>query len=343
MFFILPVSVLAQTTSGLDTNRLYLYGLQADVASIMRSVDSASSLPEAEQRFKEKYERRFKSMTDTYQVAGDPVVQGLLDIYTAYWRSVLLKTMHQSEADASLSKAVDRFLKVHHRGKVTPFQTALKSFLESRGYFATTGKTGSIYDLILWKREDHHAYTVRLPDGETTVRVVFIEDIKTLGWEDYATFGKYVPGGWAKTDRLYCVRERYDLNSEKFRVSYLSHEGQHFADYKRYPKLRSADLEYRAKLTEIVLADATMIDLIGKFIANSKNDANNPHAFANFHLISRLSEKLFNETFVDSLQRWKAADPKDLKEAARLLLTQHSLELDQAGSETVTGVLKHTP
>src|SRR4029077_9164441 len=63
--------------------------------------------------------------------------------------------------------------------------------------------------------------------------------------------------GWATAMTLYAVRSAYDIESESFRVSYLAHEAQHFADYGRFPKLARPEREYRAKLTELAEAQAT--------------------------------------------------------------------------------------
>ena len=52
-------------------------------------------------------------------------------------------------------------------------------------------------------------------------------------------------------DTLYCVEWAYAPDTENFEVSYLKHEAQHLADFQRFPGLPSAELEYRAKLTEL--------------------------------------------------------------------------------------------
>ena len=58
-------------------------------------------------------------------------------------------------------------------------------------------------------------------------------------------------GGWAKEDGLYCLCRHYDLDSERYKLSFLKHEARHFADYELYPELQPSDMEYRSKLTEL--------------------------------------------------------------------------------------------
>ena len=86
-----------------------------------------------------------------------------------------------------------------------------------------------------------------------------MEDFATLGWMEYATLGAHHPGGWTEEEGIYCVKKAYDVNSENFKISYLTHEARHFADKKLWPDLKSADLEYRAKLTELNLAQDTLL------------------------------------------------------------------------------------
>jgi hypothetical protein len=76
-------------------------------------------------------------------------------------------------------------------------------------------------------------------------------------------------GGWAiKEDaNLYCNKGDYDLNSEHFKVSYLKHETIHFTDLNEYPQLSSADLEYRAKLIELMYCtQETIYDRVTQFV-----------------------------------------------------------------------------
>ena len=75
-------------------------------------------------------------------------------------------------------------------------------------------------------------------------------------WLNYLTFGKSGTGGWSNGDGLiHCVKHCYDLESESFRVSLLKHEAQHAADQGRYPGMSVEELEYRAKLVELIYSE----------------------------------------------------------------------------------------
>lgn len=92
-----------------------------------------------------------------------------------------------------------------------------------------------------------------------------------------------------------CPTNPLTLESENFKISYLKHEGQHFADYRLFPQLSSADPEYRAKLVEFCYAEESAHKLIVFFLRNSSRDRNNSHAFANNCVLRDLSKIRFKK------------------------------------------------
>ena len=147
-----------------------------------------------------------------------------------------------------------------------------------------------------------------------------MDNFITLGWEEYATIGRYYPGGWATVKALYCVKKAYDLKSEKFLISYLAHESRHFTDYKLFPKLTSTDLEYRAKLTELSLAQKTLYDLLKFFINNANYDSDNGHSVANYCAIRDLSKALFKVEFEKDINKWKNISTNKINKTAYKIL-----------------------
>ncbi len=160
------------------------------------------------------------------------------------------------------------------------------------------------------------------------------------GWADYATFGKYYAAGWATKDALYCVKKAYDISSEKFQVSYLTHEAQHFSDYDSFPLLKQADLEYRAKLAELSVAKETVYKLLKVFIQRAENSIENAHPFANYCVIRDLSKIIFNENFVSDVKIWEKLSYQEINEASVELIKQHSTALNNLGPKTVTNLIK---
>ncbi|MBN8571443.1 MAG: hypothetical protein J0M18_17605, partial [Ignavibacteria bacterium] len=171
---------------------------------------------------------------------------------------------------------------------------------------------------------------------KVTVKVIFMNEVVTMGWEDYATLGRYYPGGWATDKELFCVGSAYDTASENFNVSYLQHEGQHFSDYKVFPKLTGPDLEYRAKLVELTYAKESIYNLINFFIHNSNYDRSNPHAFGNFCVIRDISNKLFDGKTESDIEKWKAVPGEKINKIAKELLITNTKLIKEAGSDTVS-------
>ncbi|MFZ0454594.1 MAG: hypothetical protein WAM24_12695, partial [Ignavibacteriaceae bacterium] len=149
----------------------------------------------------------------------------------------------------------------------------------------------------------------------------------TLGWEGYATFDHFYPGGWTGTDTLYCIKKGYDINSENFKVSLLTHETQHLLDKKLYSDFPRWRAEYRAKLAELSVANKTVYDLINGFIKGSENDPRLPHPFAEYKIIENLSKEIFNEKSVTDINKWENISRLKINNASRKLLKQNSIGL----------------
>jgi hypothetical protein len=166
-----------------------------------------------------------------------------------------------------------------------------------------------------------------MADTIVNVPVIFIDTPITLGWEGYATFDHYYPGGWTSADSLYCITKGYDITSEKFRVSYLTHEAQHLIDSKIYSGYSRWIAEYRAKLAELSVAEKTVYTLINFFIKDSKNDSHLTHPYGEYRVISDLSKEIFKENFVIDSKRWETISFQDINNASKKLLKQNTLTL----------------
>jgi predicted SprT family Zn-dependent metalloprotease len=125
-----------------------------------------------------------------------------------------------------------------------------------------------------------------------------MENYLTSGWMDYATCGTSKVGGFAKPKALYCNATEYNQKSEKFRVSYLVHEAQHYADYKKFKNLDSFALEYRAKLAEIIASRRTTRKLISLFQSQSSKKRHSYHSYATHKIIENLGSSVKMESII---------------------------------------------
>ena len=123
-------------------------------------------------------------------------------------------------------------------------------------------------------------------------------------WLDFISFGQIGTGGWiGENGTLYYVRDSYDIESKSFTISFLKHEAQHAYDQRMYPNISSIDLEYRAKLVELIYWPNE--ELIKSILVEEDNsNPNNSHSVAAFRIIEKLSDKIFRNTFINNEDVW---------------------------------------
>lgn len=274
---------------------------------------------------------------------ADPFVDTVVRAYFRYWTDSLLQRKPQPEARSGLLEDLQRAL-ARTRGKVPApdldqVTEALGPVLEAKGFHSIRGVTSPYYDLLLWRKETTRTYEVHLPEeGIQHVTVVFLSDFLLHGWEGFATCGWLYPGGWTTPKALYCDADSYDPESEAFRVSYLAHEGQHFYDLKRFPGLGGPDLEYRAKLVELALADQSLQTLLERFQSRMGEDPRTPHAFANGRVIRELSSALQGDPSAPKVAlKWHEVGAARIRAAARALLQRDTETMEKARPDLPEG------
>jgi hypothetical protein len=245
--------------------------------------------------FFRKVNRRFLSKDELNPVrSSDELVARIIRAYRQYYRDALLDLSRKDSFERALEERVrdiakDCGLRIKERHSWASVEALLTKEFLRRGYRALFGRVTPFRSLLVWKRERTRIFIVPLMSGPQRVKVVLLDEFVELGWLHYATFGRYYVGGWAKKSALYCVSRAYKHNfrSEAFRVSYLAHEAQHYSDYKSFPGLTQSDLEYRAKLAELI-ASKRPKRLMRKFVAEARNDPKFPHCHAAFRILRDL-------------------------------------------------------
>lgn len=325
-------------TLAFEYKKIYAYCLDGHVTVALELLNSYSTtaLSANDANFKTAFENRFKGPEDKsdFLENREPGITALLKIYQGYWRQALLD--NSRSYDSMLIEQVAGYLKQHHPpaanlvAHADSIDTYLAGFIKAQHLYTTGfGKTGKFYDLLVWKTQRDTTYSFSLSNERTVSRVILMNDFITLGWEEYATLNKYYPGGWATKEALYCVQKAYDMNSENFLISYLAHESRHFADFKRFPKLTSADLEYRAKLTELSMAKKTLYDIIAFFSRNANQQSENGHAVANYCVVRDMSKALFKVDFEKDKTSWQKLSIKKINRTAFALLKKNTRALQK--------------
>jgi hypothetical protein len=255
----------------------------------------------------------------------------VLGVYRSYWISVLMKRMTPAQAEATLFESLARWDATAAKDLESRAEGVHRA-LERQGWHALGGVTPPLRELMLWRQQTSNLRTVALPGGDIDVNVTLLDGFASLGWAAWATCDHRHTGGWATADGIMVVAPAWDLRSEVYTVSLLAHEAQHFSDYPRYPKLAQTDLEYRAKLVEIALAETTQRNLLGQFASAAERNRGLPHPFANHWLVERLRARLGGAD-------WRDRPRDEIAQAALAELQAHSAELDAAGAALVETVL----
>ena len=273
-----------------------LQGLGSEAIAALRKVDTTALLPR-EAGVRSCMLDRLQARHVPPVALSDTVLAAVLAAYREYWLRALLAEHPVAENESWLLERLNRLVSAdggNASDNLDALEPALERLIRKHGYHGLLGVTSPFRELMLWKSEADSAYRVELPEGAETVTVVFMDDFASLGWAGFATCDRHHSGGWTKPDKLFAVRSAYDLGSENFRVSYLAHEAQHFADQRRRPKLeRQDELEYRAKLVELAVGSTSVHDLLETFAANVSDDRGVPHSYANGRVVRDMRASLF--------------------------------------------------
>jgi len=274
-----------------------------------------------------------------------PLSNAVLLAYRSYWQDSMMRRVTREDAEAELKRRLDAIL-AQWRIADSPSDSLGAASEQARqavgrdGLFALAGVTAPYYELALWRSQSERRYDVQLHDRRVATRVVFLDDFVSFGWAGFATCNRAHTGGWATRTALFAVRSAYDLDSEAFRVSYLAHEARHFSDYRRFPNLEQPELEYRAKLTELALAETTSHRLIAGFARTASRDRYLPHHFANYWVATDMSRSIFGSAeLVDSRERWERVPAPEIRAAARQLLAANERNLLKSDPKSVSRFL----
>lgn len=340
---LLPLALEAQQAERPElVNRYISQALQGDLSraeSLFANLEERELAPE-EYDLLERFRQRFVTREEKAERSGSALVDAVVAAFRRYWTSALMGEAPEAQARATLDEELRKTLRRFGAAAGdAPLDRKLRDALEKRGWHVLTGVTQPFRELMLWRSETEKTYRVKLTDGVQRVRVVFLDDFLVLGWSHFATFGKAYSGGWTRPDALYVIAPAYDIGSERFRVNYLKHEARHFADIAHYPRLRQADLEYRAKLTELVFAEERFWETLSNFINNAAANENAPHAYANHTVVANLSSRLLDVPYEASLERWLALDKEDIRAGARKLLAEHTRAIEAGGPKSIESII----
>lgn len=252
---------------------------------------------------------------------ADDFVRRVLRDYQDYWWHAMKAPRQRAQLEAKLLETLRK--RVGPDANDAKDMDALEPLLQGRllahGYRAQLGRTMPLRELMIWRRQETRPWTVELPEGPYTVKVELLDDWVSRGWTSYGRCERGSAGGWATAEALYAVVPSYTegLDSEAFRVVFLGHETQHFADQNAFPGLASWELEYRAKLVELAQARDVSAKRLGGMITAQGDDPDSPHTYANKQVITDLTARFGAAPDTVAIERLQQAATDLLREDTR--------------------------
>ena len=247
------------------------------------------------------------------------MLNDILRLYQIYFRDTFYCGLSEADAAGKLVKQLRTLLNMPNADEES-LTEQLKSVFEANGYHALFGKTQGYYGPYVWRDTIPTVYRVELPDGTAEYTVNILKGFVFRSWMDYLTFGRYGTGGWASPDgTINCIEQAYDFESERFLVSLLKHEAQHTLDMKNFPGITPAELEYRAKLVELIYS--VNLGLLQKFLSEAdESRTGDSHAVAS----ARIKRELARESvYTDQTELSR------IQTRALTLLRAHTKEMEK--------------
>ena len=305
----------------------YRLCLTGDVREAFQFLERQTNKPAYVARFQKRVARRFFENPPYLRLKKAPHwVRTVLKSYAAYYIAVLTKTASPEDAETSLTSALIKQLGVADNLDLDELDVELERLFKTKlGWHYLGGVTAPFRGPYIYETRSLQEYNVELPQGNFLLKVWQMSDFHSLSWLDFATFGKIGTGGWAKEEGLYCVLDKYDLDSDQFKINYLKHESQHYFDYKQFPFIakngHQGILEYRAKLVELIYSKNPSLAMT--FASQQDKNSSNPHGYAAF----RLTTDLLEQIGLESPQALAGIDVKAIQEAAAILFERSTAEL----------------
>jgi hypothetical protein len=294
------------------SDRYISLALQGDLsqAESLFAGTSPDNEPMSVIELSQQFQIRFiEQSEDLSPGSGDALVDAVVSAYRKYWILTLMGQLSKQDGDGFLEAALQQVLSEQGQVEIPGHPVNVFEFIgqlfDERGIHFLDTPAPPLRDLFLWQTEENTSYTVSLTDRTQKVRVTFMAGLYSVGWKQFATLGLVSTTGWVEGDRLYCVEWAYDRESENFEVSYLKHESRHLADFELFPELQSTDLEYRAKLTELVFASTSLMRLLDDFTNKSALNPDSPHTYANYRVTRDVYREISGAPFPESGNPWQ--------------------------------------
>ncbi len=301
-----------------------LQGKLRDAVEYLRLLPSNQRLTDKYHKLYEKEPRKLLKMSD------NKIVNEILEFFQEYYYDVFWQNIDEDTARSTLTqKLANHFgisvpeLKTEEE-KINFFdkkiEPALKETVTKQGFLYLGGDTQGHLGPYIWHSTEPTEFSVEIPSGEYRYTVNMMKGFVSRSWMAYISFGKIGAGGWASEDgKLNCVwKGENRLKRSAFQVDFLKHEAQHAYDFEHFDNMSAVDLEYRAKLVQLIYA--VNMNSFKTFMSEaSKANQKNSHVYASYMIIRNLSKAIFGVDYQSDFIKWKNKKGKIAKVALDLL------------------------
>ncbi len=241
-----------------------------------------------------------------YKRTENEVLEGIDRIYQNYYRNIFWKNLSNEDAKKLLFYELWLFCgSKSDLPKDDNIEDEIAKIVKAEGYEYLGGDTQGFFGPYIWKSSTKVTYEVELPSGIEPYTIIMMDGFISRSWLDFISFGNTGAGGWvSENGTLCCVRSAYEIESDKFNLSFLKHEAQHAYDKKNYLDITAIDLEYRAKLVELIYwpNDEKIKEI---FRESDNSNPNNSHSVAAYRIINEMSQKIFESENMNDEKAWK--------------------------------------
>lgn len=287
-----------------------------------------------------EYQRVFEH-NEPFVRGTNTVIMDLDQIYQEYYKAVFWRAECLEKANETLFRSLCKFCDTYYENEkldriektdkiedhIERIEVVIKKIVNREGFLYLGGQTSGYFGPYIWERSTKETYDVELPSGIEQYSVMMMDGFISRSWLDFLSFGKVGTGGWAENDgTICCIRSLYDSNSDNFKISFLKHEAQHSYDKRIFKNISSSELEYRAKLVELMYWEDDKIIKMLHLEAEGTDDKN-AHATASHRIIADLSSKLFRTHFENDVNQF-VNRLTETRLAARELLAEDTERLN---------------
>ncbi len=324
--------------SGFDKSRYKGYLVCADIRGALDYLDACGETARAQAL-------RQRLVSPPGSQSGIILADRIIDAYHRYFQNcfapVDATTAPKTREPAARNELEKELRMILHQPdrSLDDLEQALTGIFNDLGLSYLGGRTCGYYGPYIWRETAETTYEVEIPSGKEHVVVHWMDGFISRSWLDWLSGGEYGAGGWAGSGGLYCVKSAYkgELETPTFTISFLKHEAQHQADY-RYGEMSARDLEYRAKLVELIFyQDPSFLHAL--LASGDPSDKDNSHAYAAAMITDRLSRYLGARFQCDGMNMLNQAArtmalwnnfKENIQKGAAYLLEEHTVLVKKA-------------